>query len=185
MDDLRKSHFKSVTTIRELRACLDEVRGERNDLQKKVNDLERSQNEAKVRSIIGHYNEEKGARDETEREYSSSGVSSFSDRFRPPSHFRRSSTRNEELTPRTTPSKTASPNISGITPLPPSPGRGLNYSYEDLSPTVPSTYREIYPHRKPRYLAVLCNVSAVAFLLFEKFELIAATNEEALTCLRR
>lgn len=166
MDELRKSHFKSVTTIRELRACLDEVRGERSELQQKVSSLERSQNESKVRSIIGHYNEEKGAKDEAEREYSSSGVSSSSERFRPPSQFRRSSTRNEELTPRTTPSKTATPNISGITPLPVSPGRGLNYSYEDLSPTVPSSYREIYPHRKPRYLAIFRMVSAVACLTF-------------------
>ncbi|XP_070186926.1 serine/arginine repetitive matrix protein 2-like isoform X3 [Littorina saxatilis] len=156
MDDLKKSHFKSVNTTRELRNCLDDLRQERNEMQHKVNRLERSQNEQKVKSIISNYNQEKGAKDEKEAEYnSSSGVSSVSERFRSASAtLHRSSTRNEELlTPRTTPSKSAAatPNVSGITPLPPSPGRGLNYSFNDLSPTVPSSYREIYPHRKPRY----------------------------------
>ncbi|XP_076458698.1 uncharacterized protein LOC143292372 isoform X2 [Babylonia areolata] len=164
MDDLRKSHFKSVNTIRELRTLLDEVREERSDLQQKVSTLERCQSESKVKSIMMHYSQEKGAQDETENEYSSSGVSSCSERSRPPqSHHHhhhhhyspRPSSRGEEVTTsRSTPTKgiASSSGISGGGPVrASSPGQGLSYSYEDLSPTVPSNYREIYPHRKPRY----------------------------------
>nr|KAG5707718.1 hypothetical protein BaRGS_003293 [Batillaria attramentaria] len=149
MDELRRSHTKAVHTIRELRTCLDEAREERDDLQQRVHELERSQSESKVQSILSHY-QEKGARDETEREYNSSGLSQSSDRFT--RNHRRTSTRNDEVTPGNTPSKGATPNVSGIAPRVASPVRGLNYSFEEVSaPTVPSTYREIYPHRKPRY----------------------------------
>ncbi|KAL8563538.1 hypothetical protein ACOMHN_025392 [Nucella lapillus] len=160
MDDLRKSHFRSVNTIRELRNLLDEVRQERSELQQKVSSLERSQSESKVQSIIMHYSqqEEKGAKDETENELSSSGVSSCSERSRSgaSSHFALPGSRGEDMTSRmTSPGKApvASGSGSGGGSLATaSPGQSLDYSYGDLSPpTVPSTYREIYPHRKPRY----------------------------------
>ncbi|XP_025111004.1 rootletin-like [Pomacea canaliculata] len=148
MDDLKRSHSKSVHTIRELRECLDKLREERTDLLHKLKCMEQTHNESKVKTIISNY-QEKGAIDEAEREYQSNSLNWSNGHLSPGHH--RSSTRNDDIVSLSTQSKAGTPNISSITQVAPSPARNLSYSMEDLSPTVPSNYREIYPHRKSRY----------------------------------
>ncbi|XP_076459283.1 uncharacterized protein LOC143292661 [Babylonia areolata] len=180
VEELRKSQSRSANTIRELRHLLEQARGERDSLQQQQQQqsrLQRTQSESSSKVQVqvrttpssSHY-QEKGARDEAEKEtvpntvgdggYSATSSASYSSQ-KSLSHLSvtrrsRSLTEVSESASASTRSiihASATPNDVSATTFHPraaSPPRGLSYRYCDVSPVLPSTYREIYPHRKPR-----------------------------------
>ena len=124
-----------MNTVDELRDCLHKVRRERQDLFDELSYVQQREDSSRVRKILNHY-QEKGSRDEFERERNLRSSSTFSDTDDSP--VRRSSRRDRELS-----SSSYSPHRQ-VTPRQ-SSSQTRYLAYDDLSPT---SNREIYPHRK-------------------------------------
>ncbi|CAL1530808.1 unnamed protein product [Lymnaea stagnalis] len=174
-ENMKHSQTKALTTVEELRECLDQVRKERQDLFDEVTSLQRREQAARVREIINSY-QEKGAMDESEKErglarflhqdltdpdegifsesQTSQDLQSHSASFRSGRSYFKKNTADSKPSVR---ERSVSP--VSVTPQMRSSQQEY-YSDDDLSP---SRYREIYPHRRSytprsRSCSPSCNV---------------------------
>ncbi|XP_005099886.2 serine/arginine repetitive matrix protein 2 [Aplysia californica] len=147
VQNLKRTQAKTMNTVDELRDCLHKVRRERQELFDELSVIQQREQSSRVRDILNSY-QEKGARDEREHErnirerQSRSLSTSYS--VRDSSVF---SDLDDTAVRSTHPVHDTS--FSSYSPRQVTPRRSSSQqrylAYDDLSP---SSYREIYPHRK-------------------------------------